>query len=47
MQAFLRTSLWVFRAVHKAYLHLSVATYEALVNAWQVTAAHIRRMSAR
>jgi len=34
----------VFRGVHKAYLHLYVATYEALLNAKQVTAALIRRM---
>ena len=42
--AALRTYLWVFRGVHKAYLYLSVATYEALVNAKQVSATLIRRM---
>jgi transposase-like protein len=40
----LRTYLRVFRGVHKAYLHLYVATYEALLNTKQVTAALIRRM---
>ena len=40
----LRTYLRVFRGVHKAYLHLYVATYEALLNAKQVTATLIRRM---
>jgi transposase len=40
----LRTYLRVFRAVHKAYLHLYIATYEALLNAKQVTSALIRRM---
>jgi hypothetical protein len=38
--AFLR----VFRGVHKANLRLYVATYEALLNAKQVTAALIPRM---
>jgi hypothetical protein len=28
---------------HKAYLHLDVATYEAMVNATQVTAALLQR----
>ena len=42
--AALRTYLRVFRGVHKAYLHLYIATYEALVNAKRVTAALIRRM---
>jgi hypothetical protein len=36
--------LRVFRGVHKACLHLDVATYEALLNAKQLTAALIRRM---
>ena len=40
----LRTYLRVFRGVHKACLHLYVATYEALLNAKQLTAALIRRM---
>ncbi len=40
----LRTYLRVFRGVHKAYLHLYVATYEALLNTKQVTATHIRRL---
>jgi hypothetical protein len=44
VSAWLRTYLRVFRGVHKAYLHLCVATYEALVNAKQVTAALIRRI---
>jgi hypothetical protein len=34
----------MFQSVHKAYLHLYVATYEALVNAKQVTATLIRQM---
>jgi transposase-like protein len=42
--AALRTYLRVFRGVHKAYLHLYIATYEALVNAKQVSAPLIRRM---
>jgi transposase len=42
--AALRTYLRTFRGIHKAYLHLYVATYEALLNAKQVTAALIRRM---
>ena len=40
----LRTYLRVFRGVHKANLHLYVATYEALLNTKRVTAALIRRM---
>ena len=40
----LRTFLRPFRGVHKAYLQLYVATYEALVNAKQVSAALICRM---
>jgi transposase len=42
--AALRTYLRVFRGVHKQYLHLYVATYEALVNAKRVTPDLIRRM---
>jgi hypothetical protein len=34
----------MFRGVHKAYLHLYVATYEAMVNTKRVTPALIRRM---
>jgi len=39
-----RTYLRVFRGVHKANLHLYVATYEALLNIKQVTASLICRM---
>ena len=42
--AALRTYLRAFRGVHKQYLHLYVATYEAMVNAKQVTPHLIRRM---
>ena len=42
--AALRTYLRVFRGIHKANLHLYVATYEALLNTKQVTPALIRRM---
>jgi transposase-like protein len=42
--AALRTYLRVFRGVHKQYLHLYVATYEAMVNAKRVTSQLIRRM---
>jgi transposase len=35
--AALRTYLRAFRGVHKQYLHLYVATYEAMVNAKRVT----------
>jgi transposase len=42
--AALRTSLRAFRGVHKRYLHLYVATYEAMVNAKRITPALIRRM---
>ncbi len=42
--AALRTYLRMFRGVHKAYLHLYVATYEVLLNAKQLTAALVRRM---
>jgi transposase-like protein len=40
----LRTFLRPFRGVHKAYLHLYVTTYEALVNAKRVSPALICRM---
>jgi transposase len=42
--AALRTYLRTFRGVHKQYLHLSVATSEAMVNATQVTPELIRHM---
>jgi transposase len=42
--AALRTSLRAFRGVHKQYLHLYVATYEAMVNTKRVTSHLIRRM---
>jgi transposase len=42
--AALRTYLRAFRGVHKQYLHLYVATYEAMVNAKRVTSPLIRRM---
>jgi hypothetical protein len=42
--AALRTYLQVFRGVHKPYLHLYVATYEAIVNVKRITAALIQRM---
>jgi transposase len=42
--AALRTYLRAFRGVHKRYLHLYVATYEAMVNAKRVTSKLIRRM---
>jgi transposase len=40
----LRTYLRAFRGVHKRYLHLYVATYEAMVNTKRVTPHLIRRM---
>jgi transposase len=40
----LRTYLRPFRGVHKQYLHLYVATYEAMVNTKRVTPDLIRRM---
>jgi transposase-like protein len=40
----LRTYLRAFRGVHKQYLHLYVATYEAMVNTKRVTPQLIRRM---
>jgi transposase len=40
----LRSYLRTFRGVHKQYLHLYVATYEAMVNATQVSPELIRRM---
>lgn len=42
--AALRTSLRAFRGVHKRYLHLYVATYEAMVNTKRVTPTLIQRM---
>ena len=42
--AALRTYLRGFRGVHKQYLHLYVATDEAMVNAKRVTPQLIRRM---
>ena len=38
------TYLRAFRGVHKQYLHLYVATYEAMVNAKRITPDPIRRM---
>jgi transposase len=40
----LRSYLRIFRGVHKQYVHLYVATYEAMVNAKQVSPPLIRRM---
>jgi transposase-like protein len=42
--AALRSYLRVFRGVHKQYLHLYVATYEAMVNTKHVTPELIQRM---
>jgi transposase len=42
--AALRTYLRAFRGVHKRYLHLYVAAYEAMVNTKRVTPQLIRRM---
>jgi transposase-like protein len=42
--AALRTHLRAFRGVHKQYLHLYVATSEAMVNAKRVTPELIQRM---
>jgi transposase len=42
--AALRTYLRAFRGVHKQYLHLYVATYEAMINAKRVTPELIQRM---
>jgi transposase len=42
--AALRTYLRAFRGVHKRYLHLDVATYEAMINTKRVTPQLIRRM---
>jgi hypothetical protein len=44
--AALRTYLRGCRGVHKPYLHLYVATYEAMVNATRVTPELIQRMCA-
>ena len=45
--AALRTYLRAFRGVHQQYLHLYVATYEAMVNTKRVTPKLIRRMCVR
>jgi transposase-like protein len=45
--AALRTYLRAFRGVHKQYLHLYVATYEAMLNTKRVTPALIQRMCVR
>jgi transposase-like protein len=45
--AALRTYLRAFRGVHKRYLHLYVATYEAMINTKRVTPELIRRMCIR
>jgi hypothetical protein len=42
--AALRPSWRAVRGVHKRYLHLYVATYEAMVNAKRLTPELIRRM---
>lgn len=42
--AALRTYLRAFRGVHKRYLHLYVATYEAMINTKRGTPHLIRRM---
>lgn len=42
--AALRTDLRAFRGVHKRYLQLYVATYEAMINTKRVTPELIRRM---
>jgi hypothetical protein len=42
--AALHTYLRGFRGVHRQYLHLYVATYEAMVNAKRVTPHQIQRM---
>jgi hypothetical protein len=42
--AALRTYLRAFRGVHQQYLHLDVATYEAMINAKRITPDLIRRM---
>jgi transposase len=42
--AALRTYLRAFRGVHKRYLHLYVATYEAMINTKRVTPELIQRM---
>jgi len=40
----LRSYLRTFRGVHKQYVHLYVATYEAMVSAKQIRPELIRRM---
>jgi transposase-like protein len=43
----LRTYLRAFRGVHQQYLHLYVATYEAMLNTNRVTPMLIQRMCVR
>jgi hypothetical protein len=43
----LRTSLRAFHGVHKPYLHLSIATYEAMLHTTRVTPMLSQRMCAR
>jgi transposase len=45
--ATLRTYLRAFRGVHKRYLHLYVATYEAMINTKRVAPTLIQRMCIR
>jgi transposase len=45
--AALRTSLRAFRGVHQPYLHLYVATYEAMINTKRLTPTLIQRMCVR
>ena len=45
--AALQTYLRAFRGVHKQYLHLYVATYEAMVNTKRITPTLIQRMCVR
>jgi hypothetical protein len=45
--ASLRTYLRPFRGVHKPYLHLYVATDEAMVNTKRITPTLVRRMCIR
>jgi hypothetical protein len=43
----LRTYLRAFRGVHKQYLHLYVATDEAMLNTKRITPMLVQRMCAR
>jgi transposase len=45
--AALRTYLRAFRGVHTQYLHLSVATYEAMITTKRLTPTLIQRMCVR